>query len=217
MNTFFALILLQFNFFGNSHSALTNSKIYLESATSDEEIAMVKVGQSGQFLFSYLDPGSYQLYLEIPENVVLKVDKKDRQKYDTDIEMAYNKKTRSYLWQHPEGFVKVNFSRKNKLADEFMPLSERMNQMENKNDSTALNFIFLKKADIEHLLHPNKDQKVKILQFTVIGEWGSIGGNVQSITQKEFHQLTVGKDEETLENQGRVSVLKRYSPLIKTN
>lgn len=214
MSTFLTLILLQINLLGNAGSPLSQSKIYVEEAASHEVIAFVKVGASGQFLFSNLDPGNYFLHLEVPENTAKKVDKKERQKFDTDIEVAFNKDKDTYLWQHPDGFIKIEFNRKNKLADSFFPffepeISEDNISEEKEESNDIIGSILNMKAKAERLLNSQTNQRIKIMQFSVVGEWGTIGGDVSSISQKEFHKLTVGKDDETLESQGDVKVLKR--------
>ena len=214
MNSILLFVLLQFNLFGNPGTPLSEVKLSVEEASSHEVIAFVKVGKSGQFLFSNLDPGNYFLHLEVPENTAKKVDKKERQKFDTDIEVAFNKDKDSYLWQHPDGFIKVELNRDNKLADSFIPFFELESPSLSKSDEDEdsgdiIGAILKKKAEAEKMMNAQEIQKVKILQFTVIGEYGTIGGDIRSISQKEYYNLTVGKDDETLESQGDVEVLKR--------
>lgn len=212
MNAVLLFVMLQLNLFGNPGSPLSKVKLYLEDASSKDVVAHVKVGNSGQFLFSNLDPGNYFLYLEVPENTAKKVDKKERQKFDTDIEVAFNKDKNSYLWQHPDGYIRLEIDRKNKLANSYIPFYELAASsqipVETTDDSDDnIGSILKKKEQAEKMLNATL-KKVKIIQFTVVGEYGTIGGEIKSISQKEFHNLTVGKDDETLESQGTVEVLK---------
>lgn len=215
MNSFILLILLQFKLFGSTGEPITNSKIYIEDAATKETVAYVKVGNSGGFQFSNLDKGNYVLYLEIPENTVKTVDKKDRQKFDTDIEVAYNIDKSTYLWQHPDGYLSLEFSIKKKLADTFVPVFEQGIVQETTTPETELDpndvmgYILKKKAEAEQKTSSGQNNKIKILQLTVIGDFGVFGGNIMSISQKDFHLLTVGKADITLENKGVVEVLQR--------
>lgn len=216
MNSFILLILLQFRLFGSTGEPITNAKIYIENAASQETVAYIKVGNSGGFQFSNLDKGNYALYLEIPENTVKKVDKKNRQKFDTNIEVAYNMDKSTYLWQHSDGYLSLEFSIKKKLADTFVPVFEPSNNQETTTPETALDpndvmgYILQKKAEAEQQASSGQNNKIKILQLTVIGDMGVLGGNIMSISQKDFHLLTVGKADITLENKGVVEVLSRF-------
>ena len=214
MTTIFAFVLLQLNLFGNPGTPISKAKLYVEEASSHEVVAFVTIGNSGQFLFSNLDPGNYFLHLEIPENTAKKVDKKERQKFDTDIEVAFNKNKESYLWQHTDGYIKVELNRENKLSESFIPFFELDKRVisssdDHKNSDDIIGSILKKKEEAERMIKSDEVQKIKILQFTVIGKYGTIGGDIRSISQKEFHNLTVGKDDETLEKQGDVEVLRR--------
>lgn len=214
MNSFLLLVLLQLNLLGNPGVPLTDVKLFVEEASSHEVVAYAKVGMSGKFLFSNLDPGNYFLHLEVPENKAKKVDKKERQKFDTNIEVAFNNDKDCYLWQHPDGYIKVDLNRVNKLSSAFIPFFEAekpsLTKLDNNEDSGDINgSILKKKAEAKKMMNSDEVQKIKIIQFTVIGEYGTIGGDIKSISQKEFHNLTVGKDDETLEKQGDVKVLKR--------
>ena len=76
MNSILLFVLLQLNLFGNPGAPLTDVKLMVEDASTHEIVAFVKVGRSGQFLFSNLDPGNYFLHLDLPQNTAKKVDKK---------------------------------------------------------------------------------------------------------------------------------------------
>lgn len=214
MNSIFLFVILQLNLFGIPGVPLTNAKVSVEEASTHEVVAYAKIGLSGQFLFSNLDPGNYFLHLEVPANTAKKVDKKVRQKFDTDIEVAFNKDKDCYLWQHPDGYIKLELNRDNKLSDAFIPFFEPeqaslANSEDEEDSGDIIGSILKKKAQAEKMMSSEDTQKAKILQFSVIGEYGTIGGDLLSISQKEFHNLTVGKDDETLESQGDVKVLRR--------
>jgi len=185
MNSFFALILLQINLLGSSGEPMTGTKVYAQDAVSNEIIAFTKVGQSGKFKFSNLDPGNYLISLDIPESAVKKVDKRDREKFDTNIEVAYNLNKDIYCWQRNDGYVTVEFTEKSKVAETLIPKFDI-----EESDSTA-------------------PPKVIILQITVIGKYGSFSGLLTAVGQKEFYNLTVGKKDIKLEDSGGLNVLKR--------
>lgn len=215
MNTFLLLVLLQFNLFGTSGEPVVKSKISLESVSSQETIAFIQIGNSGNFLFSNLDAGNYDLYLEVPENTAKTLDKKMRQKFENDIEAAYNSDKSTWLWQHPDGFLKIEFGTKKKLADPLVPVFEPPLQSNNIDETEAdpndvVGYILQKKAEAERMMNNKQDNRVRIMRFTVVGNQGSIGGKILSTTQKDFHLLTVGKADITLENKGVVEILSRF-------
>ena len=205
-------VLLQLSILGSNGQPMTGTKLYVENAASKETVAFVQVGQSGQFEFSNLDPGNYFLLMEIKDYTVKKVDKKNRQKFDTDIEIAYNKDKNAYCWQRSDGFMKVDVSKKTKIADMLLPFFEPETvAVKQQNQDSDIPHTGEEKDFAEELTDQNEtiEGKIKILQFTVINAYGSLSGDVSSITQKEFHKLVVGNNDVTLEEAGDVEVLKR--------
>ena len=208
MHTCLLFVLLQLNLLGPSSQPLTGTKIYLENAAMKETVAFVKIGQSGEFEFSNLDPGNYLLYIELEDYTVKKVDKKDRQKFDTDIEIAFNKDKSTFCWHRSDGFMKLDIDKKTKIAETLLPSFDPIKSKTKQQDKES--------ADKdENDAKNNKKEgstpigKIKILQFTVIDAYGSISGEISSISQKEFHKLVVGNDDITLEDAGEVQVIKR--------
>lgn len=196
MNSIFALILLQINLLGASGEPMTNTKVFVQDATSGEVVAHVKIGQSGKFKFSNLDPGNYNISLEVPESAVKKLDKKSREKYETNIEVAYNINKGIYCWQRNDGYVTMEVIEKSKIADAVVPKFLLKNEI----------------TEDQNTDNQNETQQitVDIFQFTVIGKYGSFGGNLTSVGQREFYNLTVGTKDITLEDAGAVKVLKRF-------
>jgi hypothetical protein len=215
MNTFMLLVLLQLNFFGSSGEPVIKSKISLDAVSAQETVAFIQIGKSGNFLFSNLDAGQYDLFIEIPENATKTLDKRMRQKFENDIEAAYNTDKDTWLWQHPDGFLKIEFGTMKKLAEPYTPVFEPPLGLNNEEEETeddpndVFGAILRKKAEAERMINNRQDKRVRIMQFTVVGEQGSIGGKILSTTQKDFHMLTVGKADITLENKGVVEILQR--------
>ncbi|MBN2805284.1 MAG: carboxypeptidase regulatory-like domain-containing protein [Prolixibacteraceae bacterium] len=216
MNTFMLLVLLQLNLFGTSGEPVIKSKISLDAVSAKETVAFIQIGKSGNFLFSNLDAGQYDLYIEIPGNATKTLDKRMRQKFENDVEAAYNTDKETWLWQHPDGFLKVAFGTMKKLAEPYTPVFEPPLGMNDEVEETesdpndVVGAILRKKAEAERMMNQQEDQRVRIMRFTVIGEQGSIGGKILSTTQKDFHMLTVGKADITLENKGVVEILQRF-------
>lgn len=215
MNTYVLFVLLQLNLFGSVGEPVVKSKISLESVSTKETVAFIQTGKSGNFLFSNLDAGEYNLYLEVPENAAKTLDKKMRQKFENDIEAAFNSDKDTWLWQHPDGFLKIEFSTLKKLAEPLSPLFEpplsfSNDEAEESDVTDVVGAILRKKAQAEKLIQGGLDRRVKIMRLTVVDDQGSIGGKILSTTQKDFHMLTVGKADITLENKGVVEILRRF-------
>jgi len=230
MNTFISIVLLQFSLFGSSGEAVKGAKVSIDETSSGKTVAYVELGYSGDFLFSNLDPGNYFINIEIPENTVKKIDKKSKQKYDTDIEVAFNKKQESYCWQREDGYVLIELSNQKKVAESYVPLFEKYEinkavEVADLGEENTGIFNDIPKTGEEPEFEPEKEKrlfkkkevkkinqepsKFKVLQFTVIKNFGTIGGSVNSVSQKDFHKLTVGTKDETLEDLGEVEVVKK--------
>ncbi|MGF7141236.1 hypothetical protein [Roseimarinus sediminis] len=206
MNTTILFFLLQFSLFGFPDEALTGASVYLEKAANSEVVSMVKIGLNGEFEFADLDPGNYYIAIDVPEHTVRQLDKKKKEKFDSDIVTAFNHEEQAYLWQRPDGFVKLNAKSTKNLAENMLPrfeIVQTFTKPEGENPGETY----------EHLTSSFEDQtpagKVYVLQFTVIKQYGTFSGGLNSITQKEFHRLTIGKKEISLEDQGIVKVLRR--------
>jgi hypothetical protein len=207
MNTILTLIILQFGLINKPSVSLTGSKMYLEDAQSHEIIAFAKVSSSGNVYFSNLDPGNYLLSIEIPSNSVKAVDKKQKQKYDTNIIIGYNKSKKSYNWNINDAYVNLQIEKFIKIADSFVAKYEPVSGKSEENDSSE-------KGGLFGILKKDKDKdkdknagKTTVLQFTVTTQYGAIGLSLNSISQKEFHKLVVGTDDMSLEDQGIAQVL----------
>lgn len=211
MTTFLTFILLQINLFGNNSEAIHDSKVYIEKTYNNEVTGLVKIGHSGQFLFSNLDPGNYNIVVEIPEDKIEQVDKKLKDKYETDIEIAYNSDKQTLCWHHPsKKYIAIEFNKDKNIADDYFSKFERNQQhgmsiekIENNSPNTNSQSMFFK------LGNKKNDNKITVLQITVNDEYGTIGGSINSISQKEFYRLVVGKEDAPLETLGEVEVLRR--------
>lgn len=197
MNSIIALILLQINLLGSTGEPMTNAMVYLQNASSGETIAHVKIGQNGKFRFSNLDPANYVIHLEIPESSVKRIDKKSREKYDTNIEVAFNTNKNIYCWQRNDGYITFEIIEKSKIADALIPNYAEIELNEQPSES--------------NINSNDKKILVNVMQFTVIGKYGSIGGLLTSVSQREFYNLTVGTKDISLEDSGGVKVIKRYN------
>lgn len=206
MYTNLLFVLLQLSLLGSTGEPMSGSKLYVNNAASNELVGFVNVGRSGQFEFSNLDPGNYYLTIEIEDFIVKKVDKKERQKFDSDIEIAYNKDKGAFCWQRADGYMKLDINRQSKIADALIPSFEP--EILEKENQKKQGFYDIPQP-VEKADFANQTGKIKILQFTVIDEFGMISGDVLSISQKEFHKLVVGNNDISLENSGEVTVLKR--------
>ncbi|HKM92762.1 MAG TPA: carboxypeptidase-like regulatory domain-containing protein [Prolixibacteraceae bacterium] len=212
MKTILLLVLLQFKLFGSSDEPLQGAKIYIENASSQEIIAFSKIGFSGEFEFSNLDPGNYYIAIEIPANTVREVDNKTRQKFDTDIVIAYNKNKKAYCWQRADGYLKMVINKESKIANAYIPVfsvSDDINQCEGENENEKDKTFFDKLAKKVKKSAEIPQGKFYIMQFTVVGQFGKISGELLSISQRSFHGLTVGNKDITLEEMGDVEVLQR--------
>jgi hypothetical protein len=220
MNNILLLVLLQFGLFGIKGEPMADTKMYVNDAASGELIAFSKVGYSGAFEFSNLDPGNYILSMELNPNTVWLQDRKKHQKYETDLLVAYNRDDNIYGWKSDEGYLIVEFDELSEIAEALMPkFSEYGKSGENCNEETGSSksdngkqekdkSMFEKAA--ESTKNENeKFPRIDILHFTVVDQYGTIGGEIQSVSQKDFHNTFVGKDEIKYEDAGKVIVIER--------
>lgn len=211
MSLFLTLILLQLNLFGGNSASVKGASVSLTETASGKTIGYNYIGHSGKFLFANLDPGNYNLIIEIPDEAIKKVDKRDKEKFDTDIEIAYNIDEKAYCWQHENGYLQISITEEKKLSDLIIPKYERELKKTEESDIPQTG---------EHSEDNNSSKvtakqqmqtetgRITILQITVIDTYGTVGGVVESIQQKDFFKLTVGKPDLPLEVLGKVQVLK---------
>lgn len=208
MKTLLVLILLQLGWLKSNDQAAINAKIYLEDAKSHDVVGFVKLGQNGNFQFSNLDPGVYNIIIEIPENSIKEVDRRMRSKYSTDILVAYNSNKKVFGWQRKDGFLHLSLNKTIKLADIYQPLFDLANP-EEKSENESI--VQKKTSFFERLKMSNPDRdpsgKIAVLQITVAQKYGSVAGSLMSVAQSEFYKLMVGSGKVSLENQGIVNVL----------
>ncbi len=207
MKTILVFILLQFSLFKSNDVPVTQAKIYLEEANTHEVIAFAKIGKSGNFHFSNLDPGVYVLSIEIPENAVPEIDKRTRSRYDTNILVAYNKSKKVVGWQRKDGFVQLSLTKPVKIADLYQPMFESCETISGSQDEEAQK----KSTFFERLKMANRERdysaRIKVMQLTVANQFGSFSGSLQSVSQRDFHKMMVGTKKISLEDQGLVEVL----------
>ncbi len=207
MNSTILFILLQFNLFGSSGEALQGSTVTIANATSNTPVAFMLIGQTGNFEFANLDPGNYKLILNVPQNTVKSVDRRTRHKFESDIEAGYNPGKTAFFWQHPDGFVKVDFKRKSRIADAIIPKFDYPEETKEAVDDEDGGFF-------GRLTSKNEEDKipeeVTILHFTVVRSGGRISGEVESSSQRDFFKMMVGNDNEKYEDSGKVIVLSRF-------
>jgi len=207
MKTVLILILLQFSLFKSNNIPVTQAKVYLEEANSHEIIAFTRLGKSGNFNFSNLDPGVYVLSIEIPENAVPEIDKRTRSRYDTNILVAYNKSRKVLGWQRKDGFVQLSLINPIKIADLYQPMFESYEPssgtQEEETQKKTTFFERLKMANRER----DYSARIKVMQLTVANQFGSFSGSLQSVSQRDFHKVMVGTKKISLEDQGIVDVL----------
>ncbi|MBN1768885.1 MAG: hypothetical protein JXR50_07510 [Prolixibacteraceae bacterium] len=209
MNSLILLVLLQFNLFGIKGEPMANTKMYVNDAATGELIAFSKIGFSGEFEFPNLDPGNYILSMTMAEKPVWYQDKRKHQKFQTDLLVAYNRDKHSLGWKNDEGNMIIEFDELSKIADALMPRFENyypgdVNCTENDSISNET-----ESEDIDAKGLPTPNKQIDILHFTVTDQYGTIGGSVQSVSQKDYHKLFVGKDEIKYEDAGKVIVIKR--------
>ncbi|MDA3880308.1 MAG: hypothetical protein PF436_07975 [Prolixibacteraceae bacterium] len=212
MNSIILLVLLQFSLFGIKGEPMADTKMYVNDAASDELIAFSKIGFSGAFEFSNIDPGNYILSFAMAEKPVWYQDKRKHQKYQTDLLVAYNRDKNTLGWKNEEGNMIVEFEELSNIADALMPRFENYDtddknceetkQEKNREENTE-------REKQEEINKADTPKQINILHFTVTGQYGSIGGNIKSISQKDYHKLFVGKDEVKFEDAGIVIVIKR--------
>lgn len=209
MKSLLLLVILQFSLFGSSDEPLQGAKIYIENTSTQELVAYSKVGFSGRFAFSNLDPGNYYIAIQIPANAVREVDNKSRQKYDTNIAVAFNKGKKAYCWQRPDGYLKFQINKDTKVANAFIPIFSAAQDIEQcDEDEIKEHGFFDKLAKKVKQTTEAPVGKFYIMQFTVIDQFGEISGDLVSISQRDFHGLTVGNKDITLVESGEVDVLK---------
>ncbi|HOO85803.1 MAG TPA: carboxypeptidase-like regulatory domain-containing protein [Prolixibacteraceae bacterium] len=209
MKSLLLLVILQLSLFGSSDEPLQGAKIFIENTTTQELVAFSKVGFSGKFAFSNLDPGNYYIAIEIPANTVREVDNKSRQKYDTNIAVAFNKAKKAYCWQRPDGFMKFEITKDSKVANAIIPIFSAAQDIEKCNEEEVKEQGFFDKlAKKVKQTAEAPVGKFYIMQFTVIDQFGEISGDLGSISQRDFHGLTVGNKDISLVESGDVEVLK---------
>lgn len=228
MHTFITLILLQLSLFGGKSTALKGAKLYLEETRSEKIVSYVEIGNSGAYIFNNMDPGNYNIIVELSEDQVTRLDKRLKDNFETDIAFAFNIDKSTFCYQLADGFIKIEIDDEKKINERFEPLFEdarfSTQNQESQNSSQTENANLPSwMTDVPHtgeekdFVNEEKENtakdtspiKVRILKFTVVEEFGQIGLNLQSITQKEFYKLTVGKADLPLETIGDVEVLKR--------
>jgi hypothetical protein len=220
MSNFILLVLLQFSLFGIKGDPMADTKVYVNNAASGELIAFSKIGFSGAFEFSNLDPGNYILSMELDPNTVWFQERKKHQKFETDLLIAFNREDNIYGWKNDNGNLIVEFNELSKIAEALMPkFSEYGKSEENCNDETDSNNdentkkkkgkSLFEKATEATQKNNEKQPRIDILHFTVIDQFGTIGGEIQSISQKDYHKTFVGNDEIKYEDAGKVIVIER--------
>lgn len=208
MKTLLIVLLLQMGIFKSNDTPAVDTKVYLEDAKSGDLVAFSKIGQSGAFCFSELDPGVYNISIEIQENSVKEVDNKIKTKFETDIIAAYNKSKKAYGWQRDDGFLLFELTKSSKLAEIFEPKFEyETDENSGKSKESANSGFFSEMKAVSR--EKQGFAKVKIMQITVANQYGSISGSINSVTQKEFHKLMVGTGDTDLESQNIVEVLQK--------
>ncbi len=217
MSNLILLVLLQFSLFGIKGEPMVNTKVYVNDAASNELIAFSKVGFSGAFEFSNLDQGNYILSMELDPNTTWYKDRKKHQKYDTDLRIAYNRDKNIYGWKSETGNLIVEFNELSKIAEALMPkfsefgASEDCNEDNNQSDQDKKEkedkSLFEKAANKTE--ENDKPVRIEILHFTVTDQFGTIGGEIQSVSQKDYHKTFVGNDEKKYEDAGTVIVIER--------
>lgn len=188
---------------------MANTKMYVNDAANGELIAFSKIGFSGDFEFSNLDPGNYILSMTMAEKPIWYQDKRKHQKFQTDLLVAYNRDKHTLGWKNEKGNMTIKFDDLSKIADALMPRFENYYPGDEnfvENDSIPNR---TKSEDKVAEDRPTLNKQIDILHFTVIGQYGTIGGSVQSISHKDYHKLFVGKDEIKYEDAGKVIVIKR--------
>ena len=229
MYALITLILLQFNLLGNSGEAVRGTKVSIIESKSSKTIGFVEVGYSGKFLFANLDPGNYIISMEIPENAVKKIDKREKNKYETDIEVAYNKEKQTFCWQRADGYLFVEFGNDKKVDELFNPKFEPIEEIlkgKNKHEEEQYSKSYdiprtgeekdmLPEDEVTNKKSKKKQketiepEKLAILEVTGTGEYGMIGGEITSISQRDFYKLVVGKEDMPLEVLGEIEILKK--------
>lgn len=220
MNNILLLVLLQFGLFGIKGEPMADTKMYVNDAASNELIAFSKIGFSGAFEFSNLDPGNYILSMELDPNTVWYQDRKKHQKHETDLLVAYNRDNNIYGWKSDEGYLIVEFDELSEIAEALMPkfseygkseddCNEKTGSSEAKKANPKKNKSLFEKASESMKNKKEKLPRIDILHFTVVDQFGTIGGKTQSVSQKDYHKTFVGKDEIKYEDAGKVIVIER--------
>lgn len=100
---------------------VSKAKIYLEQSNKRQLIAFQQTGESGKVSFKYLDPGTYSLIAEFPQQEGKMV--RERPRYSVLTKAAFNQKNKTCYYQGMEGYFSIKI--KGLRSSEF----ERFNPM----------------------------------------------------------------------------------------
>jgi hypothetical protein len=207
MNTFLTFILLQFGLIGSNAAPLEGAKVYLHKTSTNEVVAFTKIGSNGNFQFSNLDPGKYTLSLEILDNLVMSIDKKSKQKYETDILVGFNRSKKSLCWHRTDGYVELKIGKGSKVAEDFVTcFAPNKEKFFESGDSLAEHESFFDRI-IKGSTPTELKGQIDVVHFTIIGKGGSFSGSINSIGQKDFFKNMVGNGDMSLEEEGKVQII----------
>ncbi|HKK81741.1 MAG TPA: hypothetical protein VJ909_05805, partial [Prolixibacteraceae bacterium] len=142
------------------------------------------------------------------------------QKHETDLLVAYNRDDNIYGWKNDNGNLIIEFNELSKIAEALMPKFSKFGKSEEDCDEETDNnkaeekkqekgkSLFKKAAEATQSKDKNTE-RIDILHFTVTDQFGAIGGEIQSVSQKNYHKTFVGNDEIKYEDAGKVIVIER--------
>lgn len=143
--------------------------VYLEDSTGTALLAYQKTGNIGEVAFKYLDGGSYQLSVELPQQEGKYI--KEKQRHQTITKATFNIKTRTYYYKGDEGFYSVKIKKSKKI------------------DKESFSAVFKE--------HRTEDENLyTIAKFLIKSDGGELGLVVRAITAKQFKRATekIGND-----------------------
>ncbi|HPR31934.1 MAG TPA: hypothetical protein PLK12_07560 [Prolixibacteraceae bacterium] len=209
---FFMLGLALFSF-GQKRNGI---RMYLTDEKTNQMIAYSMLGQNGTVEFTNLDPGSYIVSLEIPENIVQPVYEKVPTDLESDITAAYNSKQKAWYWRRSDGIFCLHIRQmKNATAGMDAPLFNVKDIHAGKSTGEIIEesvngffntvFAIANDSDSKSL----NSARISAFRFTVYKPFGTFIAQTGSVSNGEFRKQIIDALANDTRQEGVVAILSR--------